>query len=182
MSLARQYLDDAARRFADQKGLADRAVAQVPDEALTRSLDHESNSIAILMRHLAGNMRSRWRDFLTTDGEKPDRHRDREFELPADASRAALLADWESGWRCLFDELGRLSDEDMHRTVFVRHEPLTVVSAINRQLVHASYHVGQIVQLARHYATAWDTLTIPRGQSEQLNEKARQAAEQRKRG
>ncbi len=120
MSLARQYLDDAAKRFADHKALADRAVAQVPDEALTRSLDNESNSIAILMRHLAGNMRSRWRDFLTTDGEKPDRHRDREFELPADASRATLLADWDSGWRCLFDELGRLSAEDMNGTVFVR--------------------------------------------------------------
>jgi hypothetical protein len=182
MSVAKQYLDDVAKRFADQKALADKAVGQLADDALTRSLDNESNSITILMRHLAGNMRSRWRDFLTTDGEKPDRHRDREFELPADASRAAILADWESGWAQLFDGLGRLSETDVDGTVFVRYEALTVVSAINRQLVHASYHVGQIVQLARHYAKTWETLTIPRGQSEQLNEQARHAAAQRKRG
>jgi hypothetical protein len=182
MSLASTYLDDVVKRFADQKAMADKAVAQVADDALTRPLDGDSNSIAILMRHMAGNMRSRWTDFLTTDGEKPTRMRDREFELPADASRAAILADWESGWTQLFAGIGQLSESDLDRTVSVRFEQLPVVSAINRQLAHHAYHVGQIVQLARHSAKAWETLSIPRGRSEEFNEKARQAAGQGKRG
>jgi hypothetical protein len=172
MSTDHDYLPDVARRFRDLKSLADRAIAQAPDEGLFRPLDAASNSIAVLMRHLAGNMRSRWRDFLTTDGEKPDRQRDREFEPPPDPTRAAIVADWESGWACLFEELGRVKAPDLDRTVTTRHEPSTVVSAINRQLAHAAMHVGQIVMLARHAAPdTWQSLTIPRGQSEAFNEK-----------
>jgi len=172
MPVADDYLSDVAQRFRDLKSLADRAIAQAPDRGMVAALDAASNSIAVLMQHLAGNMRSRWRDFLTTDGEKPDRHRDREFESPPNATRAALLADWESGWAELFTELGRLRPQDLERTVTVRHEPLTVVSAINRQLAHAAMHVGQIVMLARHAAPdAWKSLSIPKGQSEAFNEK-----------
>jgi hypothetical protein len=172
MSVPDDYLSDVARRFRDLKTLADRAIAQAPDAAWFDALDPASNSIAVLMQHLAGNMRSRWRDFLTSDGEKPDRHRDREFEPPPDPSRAAMLADWESGWAELFTELERLRPEDLARTVKVRSEPLTVVSAINRQLSHAAMHVGQIVMLARHAAAGtWQSLSIPRGQSEQFNDR-----------
>jgi len=159
------------RRFQDLKSLADRAIAQAPDAALFTAIDPASNSIAVLMQHLAGNMRSRWRDFLTSDGEKPDRHRDGEFEAPPNQTRAAMLKDWESGWGELFTELERLRPADLERTVTVRHEPLTVVSAINRQLSHAAMHIGQIVMLARHAAPGtWKTLSIPRGQSEAFNE------------
>ena len=123
-------------------------------------------------------MRSRWRDFLTTDGEKPDRHRDGEFEAPPAPTREAVVADWESGWAYLFDEIGRLAPADLARTVIVRHEPLTAVSAINRQLSHAAMHVGQIVMLARHAAPGtWQTLSIPKGQSEAFNEKMKQRFE-----
>lgn len=171
MSTADDYLSDVASRFRDLKSLADRAIAQAPDAGLFQALDPASNSIAVLMRHLGGNMRSRWRDFLTTDGEKPDRHRDGEFEAPPHETRTALAADWESGWACLFEELGRLTPADLTRTVTVRHEPLTVVSAINRQLSHAAMHVGQIVMLARHAAPGtWQALSIPRGQSDAFNE------------
>jgi hypothetical protein len=178
MSIPDDYLSDVARRFRDLKSLADRAIAQAPDAGLFQPLDEASNSIAVLMRHLAGNMRSRWRDFLTTDGEKPDRHRDREFEAPPDPTRAAVAADWESGWACLFDELGRLGPSDLGRTVTTRHEPTSVVSAINRQLAHAAMHVGQIVMLARHAAPGtWQPLSIPRGQSEAYNEKMKRRFE-----
>jgi hypothetical protein len=175
MSTGSEYLRDLTQRFADQKVLADRAIAQVADEALWAALDPESNSIGVLMRHLAGNMRSRWRDFLTTDGEKPDRHRDQEFESPADRSRASLLADWESGWALLFSELGRLTPADLDRSVTARHEPMSVVSAINRQYGHAAQHIGQIILLAKHIRSgAWRTLSIGRGQSEAFNEAMRQ--------
>jgi hypothetical protein len=171
MSISEEYLHDAAKRFTDLKSLADRAIGRVPDADLFRALDPESNSVGVLMGHLAGNMRSRWRDFLTTDGEKPDRHRDREFEAPADRRREAVLADWESGWACLFDELGRLGPADLARTVLTRHEPSSVVSAINRQIVHAASHIGQILMLAKHFAAGtWHSLSIPRGQSEAFNE------------
>jgi hypothetical protein len=178
MSIPGDYLSDVAARFRDLKSLADRAIAQAPDAGLFQPLDAASNSIAVIMGHVAGNMRSRWRDFLTTDGEKPDRHRDREFEAPADPTRAAVVLDWDSGWACLFDELGRVGPADLERTVTVRHEPLTVVSAINRQLSHAAMHVGQIVMLARHAAPGvWQPLTIPRGQSEAFNEKMKRRFE-----
>jgi hypothetical protein len=138
---------------------------QAPDEALFATLDAESNSIAIIVKHLAGNMRSRWSDFLATDGEKPDRNRDAEFELPPKA-RAELMALWEAGWKDVFDALARLTDADLGRTVYIRTEPHSVMQAIHRQIAHYSYHVGQIVYLAKHFAGSnWHSVTIPRGKS-----------------
>jgi len=153
------------------KGLADRAVAQVADEDLFTPLDGEANSIAVTMKHIAGNMRSRWTDFLTTDGEKPDRNRDSEFVDPP-ATRAALLEMWEDAWRLLFAALEPLSDADLARTVTIRTEPHSVMQAIHRQLAHYAYHVGQIVLLSKHFAgDRWQSLTVPRNQSEAFNRK-----------
>lgn len=145
-------------------------MAQCTDEGLFETLDTESNSIAIIVKHLAGNMRSRWLDFLTTDGEKPDRNRDTEFERPP-KSRSELLGLWERGWKYMFDALEPLTDADLARTVTIRTEPHSVMQAINRQIAHYSYHVGQIVYLAKHFAAAtgqWTSLTVPRGQSKQF--------------
>ena len=159
------YLKDALDLFRYYKRLGERAMEQAPDEALFAALDAESNSIAIIVKHLAGNMRSRWTDFLTTDGEKPDRNRDAEFESPPKA-RPELMALWEAGWKHVFDALAPLTDADLNRTVHIRTEPHSVMQAINRQIVHYSYHVGQIVYLARHFAGSnWNSLTIPRGKS-----------------
>lgn len=156
------YLTDATRLFHYYKGLAERAIAQSPDAALTIALDPDSNSIATIVKHMTGNMRSRWTDFLSTDGEKPNRNRDTEFEAPA-RSRAELLAQWEAGWKHVFDALAALSDADLGRTVLIRKEPHSVMQAINRQIAHYSYHVGQIVFLAKHFAAdRWKSLTIPR--------------------
>jgi hypothetical protein len=134
-------------------------------------LDAGSNSIAIIVKHMAGNMRSRWKDFLTTDGEKPDRNRDTEFEAPP-KTRAELIAMWEGGWKYLFDALAPLSESDLARTVTIRSEPHSVMQAINRQVAHYAHHVGQIVLLAKHFATKagkkWETLSVPRGQSKQF--------------
>lgn len=144
---------------------------QCPDEKLFAPLDTESNSIAIIVKHLAGNARSRWTDFLTSDGEKPDRHRDGEFEEPA-KTRAELLQMWEEGWKCLLQALAALTDADLSRTVTIRGEAHSVMQAINRQMAHYSYHVGQIVFVAKHFAageTKWAALTIPRRQSSQFN-------------
>jgi hypothetical protein len=147
------------------KRLGERALAQVPDAGLFATLDPESNSIAILVKHMAGNMRSRWTDFLTTDGEKPDRNRDTEFEAPAQ-TRAELMAQWEAGWKCVFDALAPLSESDLSRRVVIRTEPHSVTQAINRALGHYAYHTGQIVYLAKYFAGAdWKALTIPRGKS-----------------
>jgi hypothetical protein len=171
MSTGSEYLRDALQRFIDAKAGADRAISQLPDDALWVTLDPESNSVGLLMRHLAGNMRSRWRGFLTTDGEKPDRNRDQEFLEPTDRSRAAILADWESGWAQLFSELKTLGPEDLERITHARHEPMSAISAINRQLMHAALHIGQIVMLAKHLRTgSWKTLSIDRGQSAAYNE------------
>ena len=146
-------------------------MAQCPDEGLFVMLDAESNSIAIIVKHMAGNMRSRWKDFLTTDGEKPDRNRDTEFEAPP-KTRAELIAMWEGGWKYLFDALEPLSESDLARTVTIRSEPHSVMQAINRQVAHYAHHVGQIVLLAKHFATKagkkWETLSVPRGQSKQF--------------
>jgi uncharacterized damage-inducible protein DinB len=162
------YLADAVRLFRYYKQLGERAIAQAPDEALTITLDTESNSIAIMVKHLYGNMRSRWTDFLTTDGEKPDRHRDTEFESPA-STRDQLIAQWEAGWKYL-------SDADLARTVLIRNEPHSVMQAINRQVAHYSYHVGQIVFLAKHFASEnWTTLTVPRGKSAEATARIRAA-------
>lgn len=163
------YIADAIRVFRMYKRLGEGALGQTPDEALTTALDSESNSIAIIVKHMAGNMRSRWTDFLTTDGEKADRHRDTEFESPA-ATRAELMGQWEVGWKCVFDALEPLTEADLGRTVLIRNEPHSVMQAVNRQLAHYSYHVGQIVFLAKHFASDhWTTLSVPRGKSAEIN-------------
>jgi len=144
---------------------------QCPDGGLFETLDPESNSIAILVKHMVGNMRSRWRNFLTTDGEKPDRHRDTEFE-DAPKSRAELMAMWGAGWKYVFDALEPLTDADLTRTVTIRTEPHSVMQAINRQIAHYSHHIGQIVFAAKHFTAMrtgkWESLSVPRGQSAQF--------------
>jgi hypothetical protein len=151
------------------KKLADKSIAQLTDEQLHQTLDPDANSVAILMRHMAGNMRSRWIDFLTSDGEKPNRMRDREFEDPGQ-TRAELLAEWEHGWQCVWDALAPLTDADLQRTVMIRSEPHTVYKAISRQVAHYAGHAYQILLLAKHMTGAnWKTLSIPRGQSEEFN-------------
>jgi len=169
--LTTSYLKDSIDLFNYYKKLAERAMAQCPDEGLFHALDAESNSIAIIVKHMAGNMRSRWTDFLISDGEKPDRHRDTEFEEPSN-TRAELMEMWERGWKYVFDALQPLTDADLTRTITIRTEPHSVMQAINRQMAHYSYHVGQIVFLAKHLATqlagSWQALTVPRGQSKQF--------------
>lgn len=173
LTFTTSYLEDARAIFRHYKKLADRAIAQVADTDLTRTLDPEMNCIAIIMKHMAGNMLSRWTDFLTTDGEKPSRDRDSEFENPP-AIRAELLAQWERGWDALFHALDPLTDADLARTVTIRGEAHSVTQAINRQVAHLSYHVGQIVLLAKHFQSSnWKSLSIPRKQSEQFNQKVR---------
>ena len=163
------YVKEAVAVFRQYQRLGQGAIDQCPDDGLTAQLDPESNSIAILTNHLAGNMRSRWTDFLTTDGEKPDRNRDSEFEPPP-ATRAELLALWGRGWAVLFAALDPLSDTDLTRTVTIRGEPHSVMQAINRQVAHYAYHVGQMVFLAKHFAGSdWKTLSVPRGQSARFN-------------
>ena len=165
------YLDDSISLFVYYKRLAERAMAQVSDDQMFTSIDRESNSIAIIVKHMAGNMRSRWTDFLTSDGEKPDRNRDSEFEEPP-ATRAAVLAAWEAGWTSLFCALHALTDDDLARTVTIRGEPHSVMQAINRQLAHYSHHVGQIVLLAKHFAgDGWQSLSIPRRASADYNQR-----------
>lgn len=166
--LGAHVLKAARRELSRFKELGEKAIAQVQrDEDLHARLDRESNSIAILVRHLSGNMVSRWTDFLTTDGEKPDRQRDREFEPVEGESRSRLLATWERGWNRLFTSFDALVAGDLTRTVTIRDEPHTVIEALERQIGHCAYHVGQIVFLAKHFESAkWDTLSIPRGQSE----------------
>ena len=156
------YLKDSLSVFRGYKTLAERAMAQVSDDQLFAALDGEMNSIAIIVKHMVGNMRSRWTDFLTTDGEKPDRHRDSEFEEPA-AGRQELMAQWERGWQYVFDAIEPLTEGDLGRTVTIRGEPHSVMQAINRQIAHYANHVGQIVLLAKHFASDnWQSLTIPR--------------------
>lgn len=155
--------------FRANKKLADRAAAQVPDQKLDLALDENTNSIAVIMKHVAGNLLSRWTDFLTTDGEKPTRDRDSEF-INSFRSRQEIVAYWELGWSRLFEELSSLTLEDLHKTVMIRGEPHLVTLAMARSLGHTCYHIGQIVQLARHHAgDNWTTLTIPRGGSDQFN-------------
>ena len=165
------YLEDALSIFRFYKTLGERAMEQVADGDLFSTIDDESNSIAIVVKHMAGNLRSRWTDFLTADGEKPTRNRDSEFIDPP-ANRAALLQQWEGGWHCLFNAVESLTDADLSRKVFIRGEAHSVTQAINRQLAHNSYHVGQIVLLAKHFACErWQTLSVPRNQSEEFNRK-----------
>jgi uncharacterized protein DUF1572 len=170
--LATHYLEEAIRQMKGHKRLGEGALAQLSDEQFFVALDPESNSIAILVKHLAGNMRSRFTDFLTSDGEKPDRHRDQEFELTPSTSRADIMQWWEAGWKIVLDALTELKPENVSQTVFIRNEPHSVLQAVNRQIAHYAYHVGQIVFLAKHMrSTEWKSLSVPRGQSEQFNAK-----------
>ncbi|MBS1842141.1 MAG: DUF1572 domain-containing protein [Acidobacteria bacterium] len=163
------YLKDSIGVLRYYKNLAERAMAQCSDSALFETLDAESNSVAIVVKHMAGNMRSRWTDFLTTDGEKPDRNRDTEFEAPA-TTRAELLRQWNAGWDIVFAALEPLADADLTKTVYIRGEAHSVMQAINRQIAHYPYHVGQIVFLAKHFGSdSWESLTVPRNQSAAFN-------------
>lgn len=163
------YLEDSLTLFRYYKKLAERAMEQVTDEQLYAALDHEANSIAIIVKHMAGNMRSRWTDFLTSDGEKPARNRDSEFVEPP-ATRAALMAEWEDGWRRVFAAIEPLAEADLARRVTIRGETHSVLQAINRQLAHYSHHIGQIVLLAKHFACDdWKSLSVPRNKSAEFN-------------
>jgi hypothetical protein len=163
------HMKDSVALFRYYKKLGDGAIAQCPDGKLAETLDAESNSIAVLVKHLAGNMRSRWTDFLVSDGEKADRDRDSEFEVPP-RSRAEIVALWEAGWGVLFSALEPLGDADSARTVTIRGERHSAMQAVNRQIAHYAYHVGQIVFLAKHFAgPAWKSLSIPRRQSAAFN-------------
>jgi hypothetical protein len=166
---ASHYLEEARRQMRGQKRHAEGAIAQLSDEELFVTLDPESNSVAILIKHLAGNMRSRFTDFLASDGEKPDRFRDREFELTPDITRAEVMRWWDEGWRQVFATLDSLKPEDVMRTVTIRGQPHTVLQAINRQIAHYAGHIGQIVFLSKHLRSSqWKTLSIPRGKSEEF--------------
>jgi hypothetical protein len=161
------YLTSVQKELRAIKGMADKAISQVSDEDFFRQLDPESNSIAVIVKHLAGSMRSRWQDFLTTDGEKPDRDRDGEFLIEGD-TRASLASKWDEGWRLAFDTLGTLTSADLEKEIKIQNEGYTVIGAINRQLAHISNHVGQVALLAKHYAgVRWQTLTVPRNRNHQ---------------
>jgi len=166
-TVTRHYLEEARRQMRGHKRMGEGAMAQLRDEDFFVALDPESNSVAVLVKHLAGNMRSRFTDFLTSDGEKPDRFRDREFELTSATMRADVMKWWEEGWACVFAAIDALQPEDVMRTVTIRGEPHTVLQAINRQIAHYAQHIGQIVFLAKHLRSSeWKTLSIPRGKSE----------------
>jgi len=163
------YVEDTKAIFHQYKNLAEGAMAQVTDQQLKATLDPEMNCIAQIVKHMAGNMRSRWTDFLTTDGEKPDRNRDSEFEEHP-VTRAELMALWEEGWRCLFGALAGLTDADLGRTVTIRGEAHSVMQAINRQVAHYASHCGQIIFLAKHLQSAnWKCLSVPRKKSDDFN-------------
>jgi hypothetical protein len=163
MTAADLYIDDIRTQFLKLKKLAEDAVAQVTDDDLVVTLDAESNSLAVIMKHMAGNLRSRFTDFLTTDGEKPNRNRDGEFEIAGNPGRDAVMADWENGWTCLFASLDALRPDDLLKEVRVRGEALPALAQLNRQLSHHAYHVGQIIFLAKHLRSSeWRTLSIPR--------------------
>jgi len=166
---AAHYLDEARRQLRGHKRMGEGAMSQLKDEQLFIALDPEANSVAVLVKHMAGNMRSRFTDFLTTDGEKPDRFRDREFELTPATTRADVMKWWEDGWARVFAAIDPLQPEDVMRTVTIRGEPHTVLQAINRQIAHYAQHIGQIVFLAKHLQSSeWKTLSIPRGKSEEF--------------
>src|SRR5215471_16904488 len=169
MDLAAHHLDDIRIQMRKLRTLAEGAIEQVSDKDLFRQLDPESNSIAIVVRHVGGNLKSRFRDFLTTDGEKPDRHRDGEFEMPERVTRAEIMRWWNEGWATALGSIEALTPADLERTVYVRGEPLLVIETLNRLVTHAAYHVGQIVFLSKHFAASnWQSLSIPRGMSEQI--------------
>ena len=168
-SLTMGFLPAAIREFQRLKSLTEKGLEQVDENGFFASSDSESNSIAILVKHLTGNLRSRWQDFLTTDGEKSDRHRDTEFELTEKETREVLMVRWEESWKILFTTLQDLTSDDMNRTITIRGEEYQVWQAITRQLTHYAYHVGQIVMLAKRWrAGEWQTLSIGRGKSEEF--------------
>lgn len=165
------YIEDSLSLFHYYKKLGEGAMEQASDEQLFATLDGEMNSIAIIVKHIAGNMRSRWTDFLTSDGEKPDRNRDTEFIEPPD-TRADLMRVWNDGWQRVFAALEPLSDSDLERKVTIRGEPHSVMQAINRQMGHYVYHIGQIVFLAKHFkASEWKSLSVPRNKSADFNKR-----------
>jgi len=169
--VARAYLDDSFRAFRGYRRLAEGALEQVTDEELFVLIDPEANSIAMLMQHMAGNMRSRWTDFLTSDGEKPGRHRDREFEARP-ASRAELMREWNDAWELMLGTIQSLKPEDVLREITIRGEKHGVLWAVQRQVTHYAYHIGQLVILAKHFRGAqWKSLSIPKGESEQWNQR-----------
>jgi hypothetical protein len=168
--LIENYRADAIKSFESYKKLAERAIEQLSDDEFFRVIDVESNSVAVILKHIAGNQISRWTDFLTTDGEKPDRNRDAEFEMVED-TRGSLMDLWERGWKVLFKSLEDLTVEDLAKSVTIRGEPHTVIEAINRQLTHYAYHIGQIVFLAKHFrSTQWKTLSVPKNRSGDFND------------
>jgi len=167
--LATHYLDETRRQMRGHKRMGEGAMSQLKDEDFFVTLDPESNSVAIIVKHLAGNMRSRFTDFLTTDGEKPDRFRDQEFELTPATTRADVMKWWDEGWACVFAAIDPLKPEDVMRIVPIRGEPHTVLQAVNRQIAHYAQHIGQIVFLAKHLRSSeWKTLSIARGRSEEF--------------
>jgi uncharacterized protein DUF1572 len=169
-SIGQHYLEDALNTFRDYKKLGERAFAQLDDEDFFRTIDEESNSIAVIMKHLAGNMISRWTDFLTTDGEKPERNRDMEFVMLPETTKSEMIAYWEKGWKCLFDAIEPLTPDDLLRTVTIRGQDHTVIQAITRQVAHYANHVGQIVYLAKHLkAGGWQSLSVPKNRSAEFN-------------
>ena len=167
--LATHYLEEIKRQLRGHKRMAEAAITQLDDDELFTLLDPESNSVAHLIKHIAGNAHSRFTDFLTTDGEKTDRFRDQEFEVSATTTREEVMRWWEEGWSIVFSTLDSLTPEDVSRTVTIRGEPHTVVQALNRALGHYAQHIGQIVFLAKHLRSKeWKTLSIPRGKSEEF--------------
>ena len=176
--LAQHYIDDAITTFRGYKKLAEKALDQLRDEEYFVTIDEESNSVAVIMKHLAGNMLSRWTDFLTTDGEKPERNRDMEFVIEPQTSKSEVMTYWEKGWQRTFETLQALQPKDLLLTVMIRGQAHTVVQAINRQLAHYPYHIGQIVFLAKHFRSAdWKSLSIPKNKSTQFNKYLEQTPE-----
>lgn len=169
-AIVQNYLDDSRAAMRAYKKLAEKAIAQLKEEEFFVTLDEEANSVAVVMKHMVGNMLSRWTDFLTSDGEKPDRKRDMEFVIEPSTPKDDVMAYWERGWQCVFDALDPLRPEDCEKTVAIRGEEHTIVQAINRQLMHYAYHIGQIVFLAKHFRSAeWNSLSIPRNRSAEFN-------------
>ena len=169
-SLATHYLEDSVASLRAYKKMADKAIAQLHDEEFFITIDEEANSVAVIMKHMAGNMFSRWTDFLTTDGEKPNRNRDMEFVIESKSGKEDVIAYWEQGWQCVFEALEPLQAEDLGKKVLIRGEEHTVIQAINRQLMHYANHIGQIVFLAKHFRSSeWKSLSIPRNRSVEFN-------------
>lgn len=165
------YLEDSLALLRYNKQLAERAMDQIQEDKLFVAIDEEANSIAIIVKHMVGNMRSRWTDFLTTDGEKPNRNRDSEFVAPL-KTRAALMESWQQGWTYVFQAIEPLSDADLGRTITIRGEAHSVMQAINRGVGHYAYHIGQIVLLAKHFSgSQWQSLSVPKNKSAEFNRK-----------